>query len=260
MQDLGNDFIVLVNVMPSIEKIRILADRHYGIGADQVLCLSFSENSEKRTSSVTFFNADGSQAEICGNGLRCAGLLLQRLTKKQTHTLRTSTRSYIVEVLDKTVRAHMGTVTLLPSIEALFAQASVKDMRPFVRDYGLVDVGNPHLVFFLNTPDASAMAMRFGSFFETLTLFPKRINVGFARVDDAQSSSLTFAVWERGSGLTLACGSGAMAAAALAHHLYGLSWPVCVSQKGGPLFIDMKNGEYTQTGPAHFVFEGDIPL
>ncbi|MDR2416899.1 MAG: diaminopimelate epimerase [Holosporales bacterium] len=261
MQALGNDFVALVDVIPSTEQICTLADRHYGIGADQVLCLSFTK---EKPPSIIFFNADGSQAEMCGNGLRCAGLLLQRLTARSKHILHTVTRSHTVEILEtQTVRVSMGAVTLLPSIapETLFGKTLAQDnMRSFVLDYGLVDVGNPHLVFFLRVSDVLAMAMRFGALFETLEIFPKRTNVGFAHRPDTRISSITLAVWERGAGLTEACGSGATAAAALGHHLYALSWPICVRQKGGNLSIDMENGEYTQTGSAHFMFEGDISL
>jgi diaminopimelate epimerase len=258
MQALGNDFVVFVDVIPSTEQIRLLADRHYGIGADQVLCLF----PDKGPPSLTFFNADGSTAEMCGNGLRCAGLLLQRLTTQSAHTIRTTTRTHVVEVLEaQTVRVNMGTIALLPPVapDLLFAEASVQGLQPLVQHYGLVDVGNPHVVFFLHTSDVLATASRFGPVVETMTLFPRRINVGFAYAD-AHARTITLAVWERGVGLTKACGSGAIAAAALGYHLYAIAGPIRVLQEGGAMTVDKENAEYIQTGPAHFVFEGDLLL
>lgn len=260
MQALGNDFAVLVGERPTCSQVQRLADRHYGIGADQVLCVSLAEN---HSASATFFNADGSQAEMCGNGLRCIGLLLWRLTKRKTHTLQTQTRAHTIEILEnQTVRVSMGSVALLPTVsqEQLFGQETLQECHLLVQNYGIVDVGNPHLTLFVRDPNVCLTAARFGPRFETLELFPKRVNVGFAHVTESPPSSLTLAVWERGAGLTKACGSGGLAAAVLTHHFYSLPWPICVVQKGGDITVDEENSNYIQTGPAHFVFDGEIAL
>ncbi|MDR0406987.1 MAG: diaminopimelate epimerase [Holosporales bacterium] len=267
MQALGNDFIVLVEASLFAEHVRFLSNRHYGIGADQVICLHIS--SKNKSTRVSFFNADGTQAEMCGNGLRCVGLLLTHLTGRKSHTVHTCTRAHILDVLNAgMVRVSMGTVEILSSMSAehLLAQESTQDFKPFVQDYGLVNVGNPHLVFFVRNPDTAMMAARFGPIFEKHPLFPKRINVGFAYYPVGQKHTLpdplrfSLSVWERGAGLTYACGSGALAAAALGRHLYAWPVPCEVNQQGGSLIINVNGTEYTQTGHAQLVFEADISL
>ena len=244
-QALGNEFVVIdaINLsQPLPELSKKLADRHYGIGCDQVIFIV----EEK----VRFFNADGSEAEACGNGSRCVAKYLMDQRNVESITLSTLGGDLFAK------RANNGEITItlqkptwevlgpsqFPNIDCLFAVS--------------VSVGNPHLVFFV---DDILSVQHMGEELEHHPLFPNRVNVGFAEV--VSRSKVNLQVWERGVGLTLACGSGACAAA-VAGSVTGLTDNnVCVVQPGGELSIEFDcSGELLMTGPAEIVFRGRIIL
>ncbi|MDR1266985.1 MAG: diaminopimelate epimerase [Holosporales bacterium] len=255
MQGLGNDFVVLVGVTPSPAQLRFLADRHYGVGADQILCLFLPDKGQP--AQARFFNANGEEAEMCGNGLRCLGLLLKRRTGKARHEIRTSTRTVLVETLDPPmVQASMGAVRVLPMPKHPYIQQ--ESLQRQVIAQALLHIGNPHLLFLTQTPEVGALAETFGPGLEKT--LPDGVNVGFAHYQQAEKATLTLSVWERGAGLTQACGSAAVAVTALAHKALKCPLPVVVAQKGGDLIVDKHRSSYIQTGPAHLSFTGNVSL
>jgi diaminopimelate epimerase len=244
-QALGNDFVIIDAIdlnQPLPELSKKLADRHYGIGCDQVIFVVGEQ--------VRFFNADGSEAEACGNGSRCVAKYLMEQRNVESITLSTLGGDLFAK------RANNGEITIamqkptweildpsqFPNIDCQFALS--------------VSVGNPHLVFFVN--DIKQVQHR-GEELEHHPLFPNRVNVGFAEV--VSRSQLNLQVWERGVGLTLACGSGACAAA-VAGSVTGLTeGNVCVVQPGGALSIVLDgSGELFMTGLAEIVFRGCVDL
>ncbi|MDR2412151.1 MAG: hypothetical protein LBD66_00895, partial [Holosporales bacterium] len=165
MQGLGNDFIIFMGTPLSSAFVHFLTARPYGIGADQVINLSLSQSSQP--AAVSFFNADGRTAEVCGNGLRCVGLLLAHLTGCKTHSVRSKTRTHVLEVLDPPlVRASMGGVTFPATPSTLLDQQNAQDLRKKVLAHGRVEVGNPHLVFFISSKDTASLAKHFGPIYE----------------------------------------------------------------------------------------------
>lgn len=244
-QALGNDFVIIDAIelnQPLPELSKKLADRHYGIGCDQVIFIVGEQ--------VRFFNADGSEAEACGNGSRCISKYL--MDQRNVESVAFSTLGG--DLFAKRAGNDAITITmqkptweildplLFPNIECL---SSVS-----------VSVGNPHLVFFVND---IKQVQHTGEELEHHPLFPKRVNVGFAEV--VSKSQLKLQVWERGVGLTLACGSGACAAAVAGSVLGLTDGRVCVIQPGGELSIELDDFEQPlMTGPAEIVFRGNISI
>lgn len=244
-QALGNDFVIIDEIdlnQPLSELSKKLADRHYGIGCDQVIFIA----GEK----VRFFNTDGSEAEACGNGSRCVAKYLMDQRKVESITLSTLGGDLFAkraENCEITITMQKPTWEILdpsqfPNIDCLFAVS--------------VSVGNPHLVFFV---DGILSVQHKGEGLEHHPLFPNCVNVGFAEV--VSRSQLNLQVWERGVGLTLACGSGACAAA-VAGSVTGLTdGKMCVVQPGGELLIELDDtGQLYMTGPAEIVFRGNISI
>jgi len=267
---LGNDF-VLLDRRDSGRDIdaataRQLCDRRRGIGADGVLVLLPSASAQAR---LMVHNADGSTAEMCGNGIRCAAKHLADRSREKPARLRLETGAGAVscELIYRGGWVDEVQVSMGPAKLVAQNLPSASSGRPFV-DQALpgfpgirgtaISMGNPHLVLF-NSPleDAS----RLGPQLEESSLFPERANVGFARL---REGSVLLRVWERGAGLTDACGSGACAAVAAAvaeKHLEAGRW-VLVELPGGTLQVrcepDFSNVE--MRGPASFVFEASLSL
>lgn len=243
MEALGNDFVILdarqapLALSPKI--IRKIAHRHCGIGCDQILVL---EQSETQNAKVTIFNADGSTAEMCGNGMRALGLYLN-----QGVPLTLETAAGPIQILvDSTDEIHVS-------------MGPLRKVTPIALSHKTgyhVNMGNPHTVFFQNNITDLNLS-EIGPCIETDPLFPHRTNVEFAEI--IKPYQLKLRIWERGTGETLACGSGACAVVLAYWHHFGVdSAPTEVMMPGGSLLISSQNGEIYQRGPARFVFEGSL--
>ncbi|QOR40522.1 diaminopimelate epimerase [Billgrantia diversa] len=269
MHGLGNDFMVVDLVTQRArlrdEQIRQLADRRFGIGFDQLLVVEPPRDPEMDFR-YRIYNADGSEVENCGNGARCFARFVrdQRLTHKcEIHVETAGGPLTLVMQEDGQVTVDMGTPRFAP--ETLPFDAA--EDRPLHRlevdgetvEIGTVSMGNPHAVLRVDSVD-TAPVERLGPMLEHHPRFPRRVNVGFMQVISPHEIRLR--VFERGSGETLACGTGACAAVASGMRQGLLENPVTVHLRGGDLSIDWPGGDapLLMTGPAERVFEGRIAL
>ncbi|MDF3030818.1 MAG: dapF [Moraxellaceae bacterium] len=265
MHGLGNDFVVIDLVSQHVrlepEQIRLLADRHFGIGCDQLLLVEPPDRPD-----VDFryriFNADGSEVQQCGNGARCFARFVRerRLTAK--NILRVETASGVIELRidDKGwVTVDMGAPRFAP--ERIPFQATAEALTYDVEVNGqtvtlsTVNMGNPHAVLRVDNVDTAAVES-LGPALERHPRFPERVNVGFMQVVDPHRIRLR--VFERGAGETLACGTGACAAAVAGMRLGLLESPVRVALPGGELEIDWAGEGHAviMRGPTAKVFDG----
>lgn len=265
MQGLGNDFILLDDMAGGLklapEAVRVLCDRHFGIGADGVITVSPSDRADLK---MRIFNSDGSEAEMCGNGIRCFALLVRDRGLVPGPDLSVETLAGIIRprIEGEMVAVDMG--------EPEFDSEKIPVNLPGeVIDYPVVfegrkvsitcvSMGNPHCVIFY-PPQASPPVTELGPVIETDPLFPEKTNVEFIRV--RSRGELDFAVWERGAGVTLACGTGACAAVAAAARTGRTGREVLVHLPGGDLSIEWRqNNHIFMTGPAVEVFRGVIEI
>ncbi|HIV92011.1 MAG TPA: diaminopimelate epimerase [Candidatus Eisenbergiella stercoravium] len=272
MQGCGNDYVYIdgsTQKIPQEEKpdfVRKMSDRHFGIGGDGVIFINPSQEADFE---MEMYNADGSRAQMCGNGIRCvAKFVYDRHLTDQTEITVVSAGSvkrlklYVADGHVERVRVNMGRPILKAAeIPVLSDEEQVLDWPVFVADrqwrMSCVSMGNPHAVV-LAEDVASLPLTEIGPKFENHPMFPERVNTEFIRVIDR--STLELRVWERGSGETLACGTGCCAAVA-ACVLNGLTErSVTVHVLGGELQIewDENTGEIFMTGPAETVFEGQV--
>ena len=272
MHGLGNDYVYVDCTKEMLEgpaKIaEAVSDRHTGIGSDGLILICPSDCADFR---MDMYNADGSRGEMCGNGIRCVGKYVYDygLTDKTFLTVETLGG---IKKLDLTteegkvtmVRVDMGEPVLFPAdIPVLFGGENVIDAPISVNgnEYRVtcVSMGNPHAVLFTDEVAGLDLAS-IGPFFENHEKFPNRINTEFARVIDRHTVEMR--VWERGSGETMACGTGACATA-VASVLNGLAEsPVTVKLLGGDLKIEWEGPgkPVFMTGPAVKVFDGEINI
>ncbi|MFA4829813.1 MAG: diaminopimelate epimerase [Thermodesulfovibrionales bacterium] len=285
MHGLGNDFILIdcisqaFSAQPSAlsSLSKNLCNRRFGIGADQILLLYPSKNADFK---MRILNADGSEVEMCGNGIRCLAKYIwdRGLSKKTIMDIETPAGNIRPEKKGKMVRVDMGEPILEPrkipvkiSLGTKLGQGSRVRGQNAERiiDYPLkiedktflitcVSMGNPHAVIFVDNI-ADFPVTYYGPLLEKHKLFPKKTNVEF--IEALNSSEIKMRVWERGSGETMACGTGA-AAAAVASNLKGLTEKnVTVRLAGGDLFIEWaENNHVYMTGPATEVFTGEINI
>ena len=268
-QGTGNDFVMTYDPdderpLPH-EDVRTLCDRRFGIGADGAIRVTFDDG----LPFMDYRNADGSLAEMCGNGLRCVAVFLRDVGAMQEQTVEVRTRAGIrrVDLLgDGRVRVDMG--------EPNFTKAAIPMRGPawetFLREpvalggdvtlaASAMSMGNPHLVLFLDDDPARYHVAHIGAVLERDDRFPEGTNVEFARVND--DGGIEARVWERGSGETLACGSGACAIGVAAHEA-GLTGPTTVIRfPGGPLEVERTDaGAVLLTGAASRVFETTVDV
>ncbi|MFH1710350.1 MAG: diaminopimelate epimerase [bacterium] len=258
MHGLGNDFIIIDSRKEPLEGIDLsqlavrLCDRHYGIGSDGILIASPSNSADIK---MRIFNPDGSEAEMCGNGIRCfAKYIYETLEKKKelisVETLAGIMLPSILEYKGKTavVEVDMGIPGNIKN-EELKADNSIYKVA-------LVSFGNPHCVIFVD--DVSKVQIDdIGPKIETHKMFPNRTNVEFVQV--ISRKEVMVKVWERGAGETLACGTGACASAVAGISAGKLEKDVIVRLPGGILDIEWQDDKHViLRGPAETVFEGDI--
>ena len=269
MHGLGNDFVVLDGIRQQValtpEQLRHLADRHFGIGCDQVLLVEAAD-----AAGVDFryriFNADGSEVEQCGNGARCFVRFVHETGLTDKREIRVETRSGLIAPRlegDGSVTVDMGIPRFLPAEIPFIHDEDVVIYSLDVADESLeisvVSMGNPHAVQVVASVD-SAPVGEHGPLIERHERFPQRVNAGFMQVVDRHAIRLR--VYERGSGETLACGTGACAAAVTGIRRGLLDSPVRVTTRGGDLVIVWAGPgkPVMMTGPAVTVFTGEIEL
>ena len=269
MQGLGNDFVVIDAINQAVDlssaQIRFIADRNFGVGCDQLLMVENPTN-PNADFKYRIFNADGSEVAQCGNGARCFARFVrdQRLCDKDQITVDTHAGQLVLHLTaDGLVRVNMGVPKHLPSQIPLLADEE-KLLYSVMLDghevnFSALSMGNPHAVIQVEDVNRAPVAI-WGAMLECHTLFPERVNVGFMQVVDRQNIKLR--VYERGAAETLACGSGACAAAVAGIELGRLSQRVNVELPGGSLIIEWagRNQSVFMTGPAVSVFEGQIAL
>ncbi|MBE6529437.1 MAG: diaminopimelate epimerase [Ruminococcaceae bacterium] len=255
MQGLGNDYLYVFGEVPEniVDLCKKLSDRHFGAGSDGMIYISPSEVADFR---MRIFNADGSEAKMCGNGIRCVGKYVydKGYTDKTHLTVETLSG---MKTLDLRV---LGGKVKEVTVDMGAAQVE-KEMRLSINSADLlctpVSVGNPHAVVFVENAE-TAPVKTLGAQIEHAPAFPGGVNVEFVQV--ISSTELRMRVWERGSGVTMACGTGACAsvAAAVKKGFCPFDTPIFVRLDGGTLDIVVsQNGQVTMTGPAEIVYEGD---
>lgn len=267
MQALGNDFIVIdarkgpLAPTPFAFLSKKLCYRRFGIGADQMLVL---ENSKTADYKMLIFNADGSEVEMCGNGIRCLAKYIWDRGLSRKKVLSIETLAGIIKPAmagDGMVRVDMGRPVLSPKLIPVNMEGEAVIDRPLqIEDRKFlitcISMGNPHAVIFVDSV-ADFPVSYYGPKVENHPLFPRRTNVEFVEV--INGNEIGMRVWERGTGETLACGTGA-SAAAVAANLKGLTGKkVTVHLTGGDLFIEWAADNHVyMTGPAEEVFVGEI--
>ncbi len=269
MQGLGNDFVVIdATSKPldlSTEQCQQIADRHFGIGCDQILLVEPARN-QNSDFYYRIYNADGSEVEQCGNGARCFAIFVRSkgLTDKTLINVGTLSGTISLHIEDNDmVRVDMGAPILEPEQIPFVAeqqQATYSiELNGREMTVGAVSMGNPHAVITVDDVDRAAVA-EIGPAMELHPRFPQRVNVGFMQVIDR--SNIRLRVYERGTGETLACGTGACAAVVSGIVQGLLDQQVQVSLPGGKLMIKWEgnNQPVLMSGPAASVFDGSIEL
>jgi len=268
MHGAGNDFVVIDGVRQKVEltpeQFRFIADRHFGVGCDQILLVEKSQLAEADFR-YRIFNADGGEVEQCGNGARCFVRFVHdhKLTPKreivvETHggLIRPSLEA------DGRVTVNMGAPVFDPAripFDGQGAESEPLDVAGEMLTISAVSMGNPHAVQVVDDVEAAPVE-RLGPLIEHHPRFPKRVNAGFMQVKDR--GHIRLRVYERGAGETLSCGTGACAAVVAGIRRGLLDSPVNVATHGGTLTIAWAGeGEpVLMTGPAITVFEGEIHL
>jgi diaminopimelate epimerase len=269
MHGAGNDFVILDGVHQSIElspeQLRLLADRHFGVGCDQILIVEKTGNKEADFR-YRIFNADGGEVEQCGNGARCFMRFVhdQQLTPKREIVV--ETRSGLISPrleLDGRVTVNMGEPIFeperIPFEGGCGAISEPLKVSGETLDISALSMGNPHAVQVVDDIER-APVKESGPLIEHHPRFPNRVNAGFMQIMDRHSIRLR--VYERGAGETLSCGTGACAAVVVGIRRGLLESPVNVVTRGGMLTItwDGHGSPVSLTGPAITVFTGEINL
>ncbi len=255
MHGAGNDFVLVDSrggpAVTTASLARALGDRHRGVGFDQLAELRDAEGGALR---LEFWNADGSRAGACGNATRCAAALVMGETGAEELDILTARGRLRAELRDRAIWVNMGEpITDWQAIP--LARAADPMHLPLPGDPVAVGMGNPHCVFFVDDADAVPVAER-GPQVERDPLFPEGTNVEF--VSPLGPDRLRMRVWERGTGITLACGSGACAVAVAARGRGLTGRQVTIAADGGDLRVDWRDDGVWLTGPVTTVFEGRL--
>lgn len=258
MEGLGNDYLYFFEEVPAdVKELAVrLSDRHRGIGSDGLIYISDSDCADFR---MRIFNADGSEAKMCGNGIRCVGKYVyeKHLTEKEELTVETGSgiRTLKLSLHDgivTSVLVDMGVGRVTKTVPVSWQE---KDFTAVC-----VDVGNPHMVLFVEEEELS-LVHTLGPVLEHHEAFPDGVNVEFVCVKSP--APLRMRVWERGSGITMACGTGACASAAAAVYAgyCAADTPIALELDGGVLEITVQSdGRIFMRGPACFAFEGELEM
>lgn len=270
MHGLGNDYVYIDAINQKIENesslAKFVSNRHFGIGSDGLILICKSEIADFK---MRMFNSDGSEAEMCGNGIRCVGKFVydKGLTNKTTVKIETlaGIKTLILNTKDgkvETARVDMGEPILeAEKIPVISTEKPVKNLELEAENkkfkFTCVSMGNPHAITIVeNTKEFDVE--KYGKVLEVDKAFPKKANIEFAQIVDRQNINMR--VWERGAGETLACGTGACATA-VACNLNGLTdRKVNIELLGGTLNIEWNetDNHVYMTGPAVTVFDGEL--
>ncbi|MBP5772495.1 MAG: diaminopimelate epimerase [Eubacterium sp.] len=271
MQGCGNDYVYINGFVYEIEQPEELSkkvsDRHFGVGSDGLIVINPSNEADFK---MNIYNADGSEAKMCGNGIRCVGKYVydKEMTNKKIVTVETLSgiKTLFLSVNDEdkveSVRVNVGKPTLTPSeIPVVSDKEQVLDeaIKVAGKKFKMtcVSMGNPHCVVFVDDVDDLDIE-KYGPEFENNELFPDRINTEFVQVVD--KNHIKMRVWERGSGETMACGTGASASVVASYLNEFTENEVYVELLGGTLYIEYDTNEDSvyMTGPAEISFEGEM--
>jgi diaminopimelate epimerase len=269
MEGLGNDFVVIDATAQPValtrEQLRLLADRHFGIGCDQILQVEAPRRADTDFY-YRIFNADGGEVGQCGNGARCFVRFVRDKGLTTKREIRVETREGIITPRledDGQVTVDLGApvfeparVPFLASEQALTYRIALPDREV---EMSVLSLGNPHAVQVVPDVDAAPVGIE-GPLLECHPLFPERVNAGFMQVVDRHQVRLR--VFERGAGETLACGTGACAAVVAGISRGFVDSPVRVGTRGGELVVEWagERAPVRMTGPARTVFEGTVAL
>ena len=273
MHGTGNDFVVIdaieQKITLSAEQIKVIADRHFGVGCDQLLLVE-SPTQADADFRYRIFNADGNEVEQCGNGARCFARFVFDKGLTSRRNIPVETKSGLIHLqLDKNglVTVNMGVPNFNP-VDIPFTVNGITESEPEYYNLmvgsekvaiGAVSIGNPHAVLLVESVKDAAVA-RLGPAIESHEQFPQRVNVGFMEI--VNRGLIRLRVYERGSGETLACGSGACAAIAFGIHNRLLDDTVVAELRGGDVTVQW-SGEGQPiylAGPAETVYEGQLKL
>ena len=271
MHGLGNDYVYMDAINQNIEKraelAKFVSDRHFGIGSDGLILICPSEVADFK---MQMFNSDGSEAEMCGNGIRCVGKFVydKGLTNKTTISIETLAGIKVLEMQEeqgkiKRVKVDMGEPILEPEkIPVKSNEHPVKklELRAIDKEFNFtcVSMGNPHAITFIKEDVNTFDICKYGKILENDDVFPNRANIEFVNILDEKT--LKMRVWERGAGETLACGTGACGVAVAAILNNYTQRKVTVKLLGGDLEIEWnkEDNHVYMTGPATTVFEGQL--
>lgn len=272
MQGCGNDYVYINCFLQEInnpEKLAVLlSDRHFGIGGDGIVLICKSDVADAK---MRMFNLDGSEGKMCGNAIRCVAKYIydNKMVEKQTITIETlsgikTLYLYFENDLVSSVRVDMGKAELNPKAVPVILEGNEIINYPIkIQDFDYkitcVSMGNPHAVVFCDNVDEINLE-KIGPMFENNKIFPERVNTEFVEIIDKKT--LKMRVWERGSGETLACGTGACAAAvaAVLNGVCEKGEDICVKLIGGELFINYTDDGVYMTGGCEKVFDGNIEI
>ncbi len=272
MEGCGNDYVYVNGFNTKIDNpnklSEVVSDRHFGIGSDGLIVINPSEVADFK---MSMYNADGSEGKMCGNGIRCVAKYVYdyKMTDKEVITVETlaGIKTLKLNVEDgkvKTVRVNMGSPIINAKDVPVISDREKVINEPVVidgKEYGItcVSMGNPHAITFVHDTD-SLKIEKIGPGFEKNEIFPDRVNTEFIQIIDRKTIKMR--VWERGSGETLACGTGACASvvACVLNNLTDNK--VTVKLLGGDLEIEYDTNENTvyMTGPARIAFTGNIDI
>jgi len=281
MHGLGNDYVYVDCFSQKIPAdpaalAQQIADRHFGVGGDGLILICPSERADAR---MRMFNADGSESEMCGNGVRCVAKFVydHGIAKKETLTIETGRGVLTLALETDGQRAHRIRVdmgepildaaqipTTLPGPQVINVPLRMESQQPWFKDCGVdpritcVSMGNPHVVIFCD--DVAKIPLeQIGPLLENDPWFPRRINVHFVQVHSA--GEVTMRTWERGSGITLACGTGACSVCVAGVLTQRTTRQITAHLPGGDLLLDWNDSDQHvyMTGPAVEVFSGDWP-
>jgi len=280
MHGLGNDFVVIDAISQAVnltaEQVRFIADRRFGVGCDQLLLVESPDKNGLNSIDFKYriFNADGSEVEQCGNGARCFARFVREKNLTTKRSIVVETYSGIITLMvneQEMVTVDMGRPIFAP--EELPFMNTVDDSQTQNRytlniatkagqkslEFSAVSMGNPHITLKVDELDNYPVE-EIGKILESHSSFPNRVNVGFMQI--INESQIRLRVFERGSGETLACGTGACAAVANGISRGWLAQQVEVKLPAGSLHIKWQQGDNAlmMTGPASFVYEGQIKL
>ncbi len=270
MHGCGNDYVYINGIENKIdnpgELSKIISNRHFGIGSDGLIVINPSKIADFK---MSMYNADGSEGKMCGNGIRCVAKYVydNKMTDKTTITVETLSgiKTLVLNVKEgkvETVRVNMGAPEITASkVPVIFDKDKVINEAVNInnKEYRItcVSMGNPHAITFIEDTDALEIE-QIGPLFENNEIFPDRINTEFIQVIDRKTIKMR--VWERGSGETLACGTGACASVVACVLNDKTDSTVTVKLLGGDLLIEYNREENTvyMTGPAKISFTGNI--